>query len=126
MPVLFVAGSPAAQADSISERKKDLTGQLNELRESLEGTSDDLVNAAVKLKGLRAAQDKPNGGWFLTGGRDTTGKTVQTTTDCEISAAKPSCELWIIENMDGDPFIRPGSSVRLRSSACRSTGRSSW
>jgi murein DD-endopeptidase MepM/ murein hydrolase activator NlpD len=42
-------GMPA-QADSVTDRKKALAGQLDELRDSLEGTNQDLIDAAVKLK----------------------------------------------------------------------------
>jgi murein DD-endopeptidase MepM/ murein hydrolase activator NlpD len=50
---LLLAGAvvaPAAPADSVSDRKQTLDRQLNDLRESLEGTSKSLVDAAVNLK----------------------------------------------------------------------------
>jgi murein DD-endopeptidase MepM/ murein hydrolase activator NlpD len=47
--------APAAPADRTSERKQTLDRQLEQLRESLEGTSKSLVDAAVNLK--RAQHD---------------------------------------------------------------------
>jgi murein DD-endopeptidase MepM/ murein hydrolase activator NlpD len=50
---LLLAGAvlaPPVPADSVSDRKQTLDRQLDELRETLEGTSKDLVDAAVDLK----------------------------------------------------------------------------
>jgi murein DD-endopeptidase MepM/ murein hydrolase activator NlpD len=45
-----VAFAPSAPANSVSDRKQTLDRQLDDLRETLEGTSKSLVNAAVNLK----------------------------------------------------------------------------
>ena len=42
--------APAAPADTVSDRKQALDRRLNELRETLEGTSKSLVDAAVNLQ----------------------------------------------------------------------------
>jgi murein DD-endopeptidase MepM/ murein hydrolase activator NlpD len=42
--------SSAAAADDVKDRQARLAGQLKDLREDLEGTSDDLVEAAVRLR----------------------------------------------------------------------------
>ena len=42
--------APTAGADSVADRKQTLDRQLDELRETLEGTSKSLVDAAVNLK----------------------------------------------------------------------------
>lgn len=55
--LLLLPGSAAAQADSVSDRHRALNNQLDDLREALEGTSDELVNAAVKLKETKADLD---------------------------------------------------------------------
>jgi murein DD-endopeptidase MepM/ murein hydrolase activator NlpD len=48
--VAGLAWAPAAPADSVAQRKQRLQRQLAELREDLEGTSDDLVDATVELR----------------------------------------------------------------------------
>jgi murein DD-endopeptidase MepM/ murein hydrolase activator NlpD len=50
---LLLAGAllaPPAPADSVTDRKQALDRQLDELRETLEGTSKSLVDAAINLK----------------------------------------------------------------------------
>jgi murein DD-endopeptidase MepM/ murein hydrolase activator NlpD len=46
--------APTAPADSLSDRKQALDRQLDELRETLEGTSKSLVDAAVNLQRARS------------------------------------------------------------------------
>lgn len=48
-PAAAAAGGPA-RSDRVTERKNDLDKQIDDIRESLEGTSADLVDAAVALK----------------------------------------------------------------------------
>ena len=48
--VTSLAWAPAAPADSVSQRKQRLQRQLSDLRENLEGTSDDLVDATLGLR----------------------------------------------------------------------------
>jgi murein DD-endopeptidase MepM/ murein hydrolase activator NlpD len=55
--LLIGAGStPQALASSVPERKQTLDRQLEELRETLEGTSENLVKAAVDLKRAQSEQ----------------------------------------------------------------------
>ena len=48
-PATAVAGAPV-RGDSVDRRKNDLDQQISDLRDDLEGTAADLVDAAVKLK----------------------------------------------------------------------------
>ncbi|MBI4939896.1 MAG: peptidoglycan DD-metalloendopeptidase family protein [Actinobacteria bacterium] len=48
-PAAAAAGGPA-RSDRVTERKNDLDKQIDDIRETLEGTSADLVDAAVALK----------------------------------------------------------------------------
>jgi murein DD-endopeptidase MepM/ murein hydrolase activator NlpD len=49
-----LTSASVAGADDVSDRKQSLDRQLDDLREDLEGTSQDLVDAAVKLRRSQA------------------------------------------------------------------------
>jgi murein DD-endopeptidase MepM/ murein hydrolase activator NlpD len=49
-----VAATPAARADSVSDKKRSVDSQIADLKDELEGASADLVAAAVELKKLEA------------------------------------------------------------------------
>ncbi|MBT0774101.1 peptidoglycan DD-metalloendopeptidase family protein [Kineosporia sp. J2-2] len=52
--------APAAVADDVKDRQDKLSDQLKELREDLEGTSDELVDAAVRLKTAESRLSEAN------------------------------------------------------------------
>lgn len=50
---LGVLGAPPAVADSINDKKRSVDAQIADLKDELEGASQDLVDAAVRLKELQ-------------------------------------------------------------------------
>ena len=51
--VLGVLASPPAAADSVNEKKRSVDSQIADLKDQLEGASQDLVDSAIRLKKLQ-------------------------------------------------------------------------